>query len=193
MTFIHRCRDKKPKSSEETLGFWTKEQGQSLMEVAILVPLFTLLVCYAVDFGYFYIVAASLSSSARNAAEYSIQGYSSASQSTLPAAGPISVATSVAALAMEDLSSFYNSSISTSVEICSDSVLTNTNSNRCASYGPSTLSYAADTDPENAFFHLNRVDVVYTISPPIPLGFLGTSSSIVPSTFRRTVEMRAIN
>jgi hypothetical protein len=111
----------------------------------------------------------------------------------LPAAGPITTATSVAALAVGDLSSFLNASVSTSVYVCSNSIVTSSHPTRCASYGPTTLSYTADADPESAMFQLNRVDVVYTISPPIPLGFSGTSLSMIPTSFHRTVEMRAIN
>jgi hypothetical protein len=169
-----------------------KQQAQSLLEVAVFVTFFIPLVCYAIDLGYFYIVAAALSSSARNAVEYSIQGNGTASQAKLPAAGPITTTNSVAALAVGDLSSFFNSSVSTSVYVCTNSLVTSSHRSNCQSYGPTTLSYAADTDPESTM-KLNRVDVVYTISPPIPLGFSGTSLNMIPTSFHRTAEMRAIN
>jgi Flp pilus assembly protein TadG len=192
MTLIHKTINRRPRHSTAKAGFWIKEQAQSLLEVAIFVPLLTLLVCYAVDLGYFYMVAAALSSSARNAAEYSIQGNASSAASALPAAGPISTTKSVAALAVGDLSGFFNSSVSTSVYVCSNSLVTSSHPSNCQSYGPTTLSYTAHTDPESTM-QLNRVDVVYTISPPIPLGFSGTSLNIIPTTFHRSVEMRAIN
>ena len=192
MTLIHKARNRRPRNSKARGGFWIKEQAQSLLEVAIFVPLLTLLVCYAVDLGYFYMVAAALSSSARNAAEYSIQGNASSAALQLPTAGPISTTTSVAALAVGDLSGFFNASVSTSVYVCSNSVVTSLHPSNCQSYGATTLSYTADTDPESTM-QLNRVDVVYTISPPIPLGFAGTSLNIIPTTFHRSVEMRAIN
>ena len=62
------------------------EEGQSLVEVALMIPIFTILVCYAVDFGFFFLVATSLNSAARNAMEYSIQGTSSPAQAAEPAA-----------------------------------------------------------------------------------------------------------
>jgi Flp pilus assembly protein TadG len=192
MTFIRKARNRRPRHSKVRGGFWIKEQAQSLIEVAIFVPLLTLLVCYAVDLGYFYMVAAALSSSARNAAEYSIQGNASSAASKLPAAGPISTTKSVAALAVGDLSGFFNASVATSVYVCSNSLVTSSHPSNCQSYGAATLSYAADADPESTM-QLNRVDVVYTISPPIPLGFSGTSLNIIPTTFHRSVEMRAIN
>jgi Flp pilus assembly protein TadG len=193
MSFMFRNRKRPAPSAQRGEGFWLKQQAQSLIEVALFVPVFTLLVCYAVDLGYFYLVAASLSGSARNAAIYSIQGIGATAGSKLPAGGPISTTTSVAALAAGDLSTFINASTTTSVYVCSNSIVTSTHSSRCDSYGATTLSYAADSDPESSLFQLNRVDVVYTVSPPIPLGFAGTSLNIIPTSFHRTVEMRSIN
>jgi Flp pilus assembly protein TadG len=193
MKVLFRNRSQEASRAQRAQGFWLKQQAQSLIEVALFVPVFTLLVCYAVDLGYFYLVAASLSSSARNAVEYSVQGNAATASSKLPAGGPVSTATSVAALAVADLTSFLNASASTSVYVCSNSIVSSSHPSRCASYGATTLSYTADSDPESSLFQLNRVDVVYTISPPIPLGFAGTSLNIIPTSFHRTVEMRAIN
>jgi Flp pilus assembly protein TadG len=182
MTLIHKTRYRRQRHSKAAGGFWLKEQAQSLLEVAVFVTVFIPLVCYAVDLGYFYIVAAALSSSARNAAEYSIQGNAATAGSKLPAGA------SVAALATGDISSFP--SVSTSVYVCSNSLVTSSHISNCQSYGINPVSYTADADPESTM-QLNRVDVVYTISPPIPLGIAGLS--MVPTSFRRTVEMRAIN
>ena len=55
-----------------------------------MIPIFTVLVCYAVDFGFFFLVATSLNSAARNAMEYSIQGTSSPAQAAEPAATVVS-------------------------------------------------------------------------------------------------------
>ncbi|GAC1445510.1 MAG: hypothetical protein NVSMB52_06820 [Chloroflexota bacterium] len=150
-------------------------------------PVFTLLVCYSIDFGYFYLVAASLSSSARNAVEYSVQGFSATAGGKLPAAGPISTSTSVAALAVGDMSSFVNASVA--VYVCTNSL---TGSPPCASYNSAPTPTGKHTDPESALFQINRVDVYYTITPPITLGGL-IPANIVPSTFHRAVEMRALN
>jgi hypothetical protein len=178
--------------------FWSSQEAQGLIEVALFIPLLALLVCYAVDFGYYFIAAASLSSASRNAAEYSIQGFSSPSQGSSPAAGPISSATSVAALAVNDLG-LLNASTLTSVEVCSMSVgVSSGNVTQCSSYGSTSLNYTPDADPEPTVFQLNRVDIVYTVQPPIPITFpsiLGFSaiSLVPPAQFHRVVEMRAIN
>lgn len=166
--------------------------GQSLVETAVFLPILILLVAYAVDFGYFFIVAANLTSASRNAAEYSIQGFDSPAQSALPVAGPITTNTSVAALAVGDLSSLANSATTTTVEVCSKSVGTTNNLTNCSSYGPSGTVFAPAADPEAPTFFLNRVDVTYTVQPPIPLSFF--SYSLLPTMkFHRQVSMRAMD
>jgi Flp pilus assembly protein TadG len=168
------------------------DSGQSLVETAIFLPILILLVAYAVDFGYFFIVAANLTSASRNAAEYSIQGFSSPAQSALPIAGPITTNTSVAALAVGDLSSLAASATTTSVEVCSKILGTTGNVVNCASYGPAGTVFTPATDPEAPTFYLNRVDVTYTVQPPIPLSFF--SVSLLPSLkFHRQVSMRAMD
>ena len=167
--------------------------GQSLVEVALFLPLLVLCLAYAVDFGYFFIVSANLTSSTRNAVEYSIQGYQSAGQATLPVAGPSSTTTSVSALALADLAGLANSA--TTVQVCSKSVGTTGNATNCLSYGPTvstSTSTAPQTDPEAPTFLLNRVDVTYTVRPPIPLSFF--SVSLLPTmSFHRYVSMRVMD
>lgn len=166
--------------------------GQSLVETAIFLPILILLVAYAVDFGYFFIVAANLTSASRNAAEYSVQGFSSPAQSALPSAGPITTNTSVAALAVGDLSSLAASATTTSVQVCSKVLGTTNNVTNCASYGPAGTVFTPAADPEAPTFYLNRVDVTYTVQPPIPLSFF--SYPLLPSMkFHRQVSMRAMD
>jgi Flp pilus assembly protein TadG len=166
--------------------------GQSLVEVALIVPLFTLLLCYAIDIGYFYLVAASIVSSARNSVLYSIQGFTSVGSAGLPDGGPISSSTSVAALALGDLTTFANSSVNVSVYVCSLAVVTSTHTSRCQSYNSAPVPSSTDTDPENPMFTVNRVDVYYTIAPPIKLGGI-IPNGLVPTSFHRYAEMRALN
>jgi Flp pilus assembly protein TadG len=173
--------------------FRATSSGQSLIEVAVLLPLLLLFAAYAVDFGYFFIVSANLASSTRNAAEYSIQGYQTPGQATLPAAGPSATTTSVSALALADLAGLANSA--TTVQVCSKSIGTTGNATNCLSYtGPSvsSTSTALQTDPEAPTFLLNRVDVTYTVQPPIPLSFFHVS--LLPTlSFHRYVSMRVMD
>lgn len=185
-----RLRRHRRQSAGTVAAVW--QSGQSLVEVAVIVPLFTLMLCYAVDIGYFYMVAATLASSARNAGIYSIQGYTGVSQSTLPAAGPINTTASVAALAVGDLSSFVNASVNASVYVCSDSLIQPGHPARCQSYNAAPTPAQVDADPESSLFVTNRVDVYYTISPPIKLGGL-LPTGLVPNTFHRFIELRSLN
>jgi Flp pilus assembly protein TadG len=173
-------------------GTWTDNKGQSLLETALFLPLLVLLIAYAVDFGYFFIVAANLSSASRNATEYSIQGYESPGQAVLPTAGPMSAVTSVSALAVGDLSGLAGSSSTTTVQVCSKVIGVTNHLTQCASYGPADSSYTPAADPEAPTFLLNRVDVTYTVQPPIPLSIF--SYPLVPSlTFHRQVSMRVLD
>jgi hypothetical protein len=169
--------------------------GQSLLEVAAFLPLLVLCAGYAVDFGYFFIVSANLNSSTRSAAEYSIQGFATPGQTSLPAAGPSSSTASVAALALGDLAGLANSSTQASVQVCSKSVGITGNVTNCSSFGPTvstSTATAAQTDPEAPTFLLNRVDVSYTVQPPIPLTFFKVS--LLPTlSVHRYVSMRVMD
>jgi Flp pilus assembly protein TadG len=165
---------------------WRGQEGQSLIEVALMVPIFTILICYAVDFGFFFLVATSLNSAARNAMEYAIQGTSSPAQAAEPSA------TVVSNLAIASIGLAGASTGSVSIRICSSAVgvTASNNTAQCttASTGAGAVTGTPDTDPESPKFQLNRVDVVYTVTPPIPMPV-----SIFPTrTFHRMVEMRAI-
>lgn len=175
-----------------------QEQGQSLLEFAVILPVLYLLISFAVDFGYYFIVAAGITSSSRNAVEYSIQGfsspaagYSSTTQPSPPAAGSTTTSGSVAALAVGDLSSFLYSTTETTVQVCSSTV-TSTGAVSCQTWGATSQSWTPDTDPESPLFHLYRVDVLYHISPPLPVSIFGYS--LVPSySFHHMAEMRGMN
>jgi Flp pilus assembly protein TadG len=162
------------------------EEGQSLVELAVMVPILTVLICYTVDFGFLFLAAISLNSAARNATEYAVQGTSSPSQKAVPSAALVS------SLAISSIGLPNTTTSTVSVRVCSTAVGTNTSNNsaQCVtqSSGAGPVSGTADTDPEAPSFQLNRVDVVYTVVPPIPI-----PTSIMPSlTFHRMLEMRRL-
>ncbi len=168
------------------------KSGQSLVEIAVMIPLFTVLIAYAIDFGYFFVAAASITSSARNAAEYSILGYEGPAQTGEPAAGPVATTTSVAALAVADLSSLTNSSTTTRVEVCTKANGVVSNLATCTSYGVSGTTYTPAADPEAPRFVLQRVDITYTVRPPVPLTVF--SYTLLPNlNFHRSVSMRSMD
>ena len=167
-------------------GVWRAQGGQSLIEVALMVPIVTTIVCYAVDVAYLLLAATSLNSSTRNAVEYSIQGTLSPAQAVEPNAAL------VASLAIASIGLSGASASTVSVQVCSSAVGVNSSNNspQCttASSGAGAVSGTPDVDPESPAFQLNRVDVVYTITPPIPI-----PASIFPMLkFHRMVEMRAM-
>jgi Flp pilus assembly protein TadG len=162
------------------------DEGQSLIELALMVPIFTILVCYAVDFGFFFLVATSLNSAARNAMEYAIQGTSSPSQSSQPGA------TVISNLAIASIGLAAATGATVSVRVCSGAVGVNASTNTAQCTTPSTGAGAVtgtpDTDPESPTFQLNRVDVVFTVTPPVPI----PASIFSTLTFHRMVEMRRV-
>lgn len=179
-------------NSVTACSFRTATSGQSLLEVALMLPLLVALMAYAVDFGYFFIAAANITSAARNAAQYSVLGYQSPAQSALPPAGPSSAGTSVAEEALGDLTSLENAQTTATIQVCSESLGTTGNLANCGSYGPAATSYAPAQDPEAPHFVLQRVDVTYTVLPPIPMSFF--KISLLPTMqFHRQVSMRAMN
>ena len=168
-----------------------EHSGQSLLETALCLPLLVLVMAYAVDYGYFFLVAADLTSASRNAAEYSIQGYQGPAQIAVPAAGPLATITSVASLAVSDLN-LLNASTTTTVQVCSKSLGMNGNIPVCASYGPAGTAYTPATDPEAPTFVLQRVDVTYTVKPPVPITFF--KITLIPvMQFHRQVSMRVMD
>ena len=178
--------------SQKREGLAKSTSGQSLLEVAVLIPVLLALVAYAVDFGYFFIAAAGITSAAHNAAQYSVLGYQAPDQGPLPVAGPASSGTSVAEQALGDLTSFVNSSTTATIEVCSKSIGTTGNLAKCSSYGPIVTSYTPSADPEAPRFVLHRVDITYTVQPPIPMSFFKVS--LLPTMqFHRQVSMRALD
>jgi Flp pilus assembly protein TadG len=173
------------------MGRLGEESGQSLIETAMFLPILILVMAYAVDYGYFFFVAADLTSAAHNAAEYSIQGYQTPSQGSIPAAGPISTTTSVASLAVASLN-LLNASTTTSVQVCSESLGMSGNIPLCSNYGPAAGTYTPATDPEAPTFVLQRVDVTYTVQPPVPITFFKVTL-ISAMQFHRQVSMRVMN
>ena len=166
--------------------FLGRGDGQSLIELALMIPLFTVMICYAVDFGYFFIVATALSSASRNSVEYAIQGTSSPTQASQPGASVVSN------LAIAGIGLAGSSTGTVSVRVCSRSVGVTMPGNiaQCTtpSLGAGAVTGTPDVDPESPTFQLNRVDIAFTVTPliPIPIAVFPTR------TFHRMVEMRSM-
>jgi len=180
--------------------FWAGGgEGSSLIETALVMPVLITMLCFAIDIGYFFIVGANLVSSSRNAVLYSGQGFTSPAQQSLPSAGTagsLSDTAGVAGLAGGDLSGLANMATLTTVEVCSKAIgVTQTGNGyvtNCSTYPSGSLNYTPDQDPESANGMLTqRVDVVYTVTPPIPLNFF--TFTMPPLTIHLQAEMRAVD
>ena len=168
----------------------SREGGQSLVETALVLPLFLLITFNAVNFGYFFFVAVNLASAPREGVEYSIQGFATPSELNLAAAGPSSDSASVSWLTYQDMAALHLSA-NAQVQVCTKLLGTSApGTANCAQFGGGSFPTPA-ADPEPGAFVLHRVDVNYTVTPLIPGGLFGL---IIPtSTFHRQVSMRAMD
>ncbi len=170
-----------------------------MVETALVMPVLVLMLCFAVDIGYLFIVAANLVSSARSGVLYSGQGFVAPGQQPLPSAGTsgsLSDTAGVAGLTGGDLAGLSNMTTQTRVEVCSKQIGVTQTSNgfvtNCSTFPSGSLNYTPDQDPEsNNGMLTQRVDVVYTVSPPIPLDFF--TFTMPPLTLHWQAEMRAVD
>jgi Flp pilus assembly protein TadG len=174
------------------LGLIRKGDGQSLLEAAFLLPFLLALTFNAINMGYFFWAYLNMATATRQGVEYSIQGTTSFLQDTLPSADVVST------LVYNGLTGAIPSSANTPQRVCTlangvdpNGAGTSNQIPLCSNYGTGSGTYSTlQPDPEAPLLVLNRVDVQYTVTPPIP-GFL--ANLIFPSslTFHRYVYMRA--
>jgi Flp pilus assembly protein TadG len=192
-----------------------ESSGQALIETVLLLPLLLAIVLNAINFGYFFLMALNITSSARTSGLYSIMGSATPAAIALPKAGPTATTTTVSYLAYQDLTgAVYSPSTNAGVQVCSPSVGvlnagTVNQKSQCSAFGSVGSFPAADVDPElnsgstAPAFLLNRVDVAYQFTPPIPLMPFNilvlaspactTTGGSVSCTFYRHTQMRAMN
>ena len=186
-------------------------RGQALVETALVVPLLLLVVLNAINFGYYFLIALNISAAPRSGVEYLILGFSTPATLSIPPAGPSSNQTSVSYLTYQDLTGAIANPQTATVQVCSKTLgLNGPGTSMCVqcpsgSCGttPNTGSPAPATDPESAFFVLQRVDVDYSFSPLIPgtpFGIALLPSSVcstagggITCTFHRQVSMRSMD
>lgn len=173
------------------------ESGQSLIETALLLPFLLVLVFNAINFGWFFYVAQNLAAAPRQGVEYSIQGFLTPAQLSLPPPGPANSDASISFLTYAEVTGAMSDAATTPVRVCSKSLgLVNPGTvnqrAQCAQFGdPATFPNPA-SDPESPFFVLQRVDVQYTVKPLIAAAPFGLQ--LTPTlTFRRQASMRAMD
>lgn len=171
------------------IRFETRDQGQSLLETAVAIPLVLSVAFNIINLCYCWFMILSLSSAPRQAVQYSAQGGQSLSAGSAP------TATMVSTVAFDNMTNAVHGATTsnTAVRVCSSSVGVDSTTHiaQCTSFGPA-FSFPSNTvDPEAPVFVLNRVDVEYTVTPPIP----GTAFNVVlPNNlhFQRHVSMRSL-
>ena len=172
------------------------ESGQSLVEIALMLPILIILILNAINFGYFLYVVLNLAAAPRSAVEYSILGSAAAGSTGLPPAAGTGTNTA-SSLTYLDMLGALNASTGVSVQVCSKALgLSGSGSSQVAkcetcssstscSTTPGTGSPAPDSDPEAPNFVLNRVDVTYTFGlliPGTPFGAVMLPSSACASS-----------
>jgi len=165
------------------------EDGQSLLETAVAMPLLLGIAFNLINLGYFWFMVLTLAAAPRQGVQYSTQG----GQATTTTSSPST--TAVSNLVYENMTNaVHGATISnTSVRVCTSAlgVDSSTHIALCNSFGPAATFSAIAADPEAPVFVLNRVDVGYTVTPLIR----GSAFNVVlPANmnFHRQVSMRSL-
>jgi Flp pilus assembly protein TadG len=166
-----------------------QDEGQSLLETAVAMPLLLGIAFNLINLGYFWFMVLTLAAAPRQGVQYSTQGGVAATTTASPSA------TAVSNLVYENMTNAVHGATNsnTSVRVCSSTVGVDSTTHiaLCNSFGPGATFTAVAADPEAPVFVLNRVDVTYTVSPIIP----GSAFNVVlpPSlVFHRQVSMRSL-
>jgi len=167
-----------------------RQEGQSLVETAVAMPLLLGLAFNIINWGYLWFMVLALSAAPRMGAQYATQG-GAAGTATSPGS------TAVSNLVYDNLTNAIKGATTSNaaVQVCTSALgISGTGSStiaQCAQFGPAFSFPAPAADPEAPVFVLHRVDVEYTVTPIIP-GWV--FSVILPSNlkFHRQVSMRSL-
>lgn len=156
------------------------DEGQSLLETAVAMPLLLGIAFNLINIGYFWFLVLSLAAAPRQGVQYSAQGGASITTVSAPSAAAVSN------LVFDNMTNAVHGATAsnTGVRVCMGA--------NCTSFGDTSITFSAvGGDPEAPVFALNQVDVGYRVTPIIP----GTAFNVVlPGTtiFRRHVSMRSL-
>ncbi|HXA86497.1 MAG TPA: TadE family protein [Candidatus Dormibacteraeota bacterium] len=165
------------------------EDGQSLLETAVAMPLLLAIAFNLINLGYFWFMVLSLAAAPRQGVQYSTQGGRATTTTSSPST------TAVSNLVYENMTNAVHgaTTLNTSVRVCTSALGVNSSTHiaLCNSFGPAATFSAVAADPEAPVFVLNRVDVGYTVTPLIR----GSAFNVVlPANmnFHRQVSMRSL-
>jgi hypothetical protein len=163
------------------------DEGQSLLETAVAMPLLLGIAFNLINIGYFWFLVLSLAAAPRQGVQYSAQGGASITTISAPSAAAVSN------LVFDNMTNAVHGATAsnTGVRVCMGSSPA-TGAANCTSFGDTSITFSpVGGDPEAPIFALNQVDVGYRVTPIIP----GTAFNVVlPGTtiFRRHVSMRSL-
>jgi Flp pilus assembly protein TadG len=176
-----------PTIPDRRLRFKSQE-GQSLIETALTIPLLLGLAFNMINFGYMWFMVLTISAAPRIGAEFATQGGAAGTGVSVPSA------TSISDLVYENLTHAISGATTSNatVRVCTKAVGVNANgSAQCTVFGPAFTFSLPAVDPEAPTFILHRVDVNYTVTPVIP----GKAFNIFVFSnlnFHRQVSMRSL-
>jgi len=165
------------------------EEGQSLLETAFAMPLLLGIAFNLINVSYLWFVVLALSAAPRQGVEYATQG--GIASATASAPGTSDVKDLVYENVTNAIKGATTSNVTVRVCTSAKGVNSSTHVALCDQFGPAVTFSGPDADPEAPLFVLDRVDVVYTVTPIIP----GTAFNVVlPANlhFHRQVSMRSL-
>jgi len=165
------------------------EEGQSLLETAISVPLLLGISFNLINLGYFWFMLLSLSAAPRQGVQFATQGGAAGTGAAAPGT------TAVSNLVYENLTNAVKGATTSNaaVRVCTSAkgVDSITHVAQCDTFGPAFGYSAPVADPEAPLYVLDRVDVEYTVTPIIP----GSAFNVIlPANlkFARHISMRSL-
>ena len=167
------------------------EEGQSLLETAVTMPLLLGVAFNLINIGYFWFMVLALSAAPRQGVQYATQGGQASTTVSAPGTAAISN------LVYENLTNAISGATTSNagVQACTSAKGVSGSGTarvaQCDTFGPAFSYSAPAADPEAPLFVLDRVDVVYTVTPIIR----GSAFSVVlPANlqFHRQVSMRSL-
>ncbi len=167
------------------------QEGQSLVETAIAMPLLLGLAFNMINWGYLWFMVLALSAAPRMGVQYATQGGAAGTAIAVPST------TAVSNLVYDNLTNAIKGATTSNaaVQVCTSAKgVTGSGAStiaQCDQFGPAFTFSAPAADPEAPVYVLDRVDVEYTVTPIIP----GTAFTVIlPANlkFHRQVSMRSL-
>ena len=166
-------------------------RGQSLVELALILPLVLLLIINTVNFGAFFYAWITVANAARTGVQYMVLGGASIG-------GGESVNSTIISnlIKQNDVLSLIDNS-NVQVTTCTDNQSGGTDVYKTTVVATSVggCTTGGFVDPQPASYVIATVDVTYTYQPIIPLWSfprLGVRATLPPTTIHRKAVMRMI-